>query len=259
MSALILLAVLAQSTLPDAPAAEPELKTPSVEAPQAEPAEVEDLAEHTQKLEPGGRFGVVSVAAATVMIGIRNDVVDPLTPPRLHAAPTGFSGIAGIGFRYGLKPRELDRMLMPGISFVAGAMFQLDNVSPFLESRAELMSVTPGGPLQPNFVGYATSGLSTTPLGHRSSFSLQPHFGLGIGWNWFPRGGGGGGGGGGGWNFGSLGGLGGGGGAGLLIGIPIALAITAMVFAGRVEVRYTARPVTGPGSDFVSVMIGFGS
>jgi hypothetical protein len=250
MTALILLAVLAQSE----PSAPPDAVAP--EAPLPEPAEVEDLAEHTPKEGPGARFGVVSIAAGTVSIGIRTAPVDPLTAPRLTAQATGFSGIAGMGLRYGLKPREDERMLMPAISVIAGSMFQLDNFSPFLEARAELMSVTPGGPLQPNFLVYGTSGLSTTPLGHRSSFSVAPHFGLGLGWNWIPRGGGGGVGGG----WGGLGGGGwGSGGAGLLIGLPVALAIAAMIFAGRVEVRYTARPLTGPGSDFVAVMIGFGT
>ena len=45
----------------------------------------------------------------------------------------------------------------------------------------------------------------------------------------------------------------------LRVALPVALAIIGMVFAGRVEVRYTARPVSGAGSDFVAVMIGVGS
>ena len=95
-------------------------------------------------------------------------------------------------------------------------------------------------------------GAASTLLGRAASFSIQPHVGFGLGWNWLPRGAGGGGGGGSWGNWGN-------GGAASLIAIPVALGIIAMVFAGRVEVRYTARPISGAGSDFVSVMIGAGS
>ncbi len=53
--------------------------------------------------------------------------------------------------------------------------------------------------------------------------------------------------------------LGSGGGAAGLIAVPAALGIIAIVLAGRVEVRYTARPVSGSGTDCVSIMLGAGT
>ena len=44
-----------------------------------------------------------------------------------------------------------------------------------------------------------------------------------------------------------------------MVVLPVVLAIIGVVFAGRFEVQYTARPISGPGSDFVGVMLGFGS
>jgi hypothetical protein len=215
--------------------------------------------EHLEKEEPGGRYGVVSELGVGLDLGVSTATPDPLRPPRTRADVVGASVTTGVGFRYGFKERVADRgVWMPAFAVLGGTSFNLESLSPFLETRLEYLYVTPGGPLQPNFEVYATSGVNTTPIGRAAPLSLQPHVGLGLGWNWRPRGGGGGGGGwGGGW--GNLGGLGGGGGAAAALAIPVALAIVGMVFAGRVEVRYTARPLSGPGNDFVSVMFGLGT
>jgi hypothetical protein len=219
------------------------------------PAHVEDGREKTESASPGSRWGVTSLAAGAVSVGTRITSA-PLSRPSSGAVLTGVAGIAAVGVRYGLMDRDPSyRMLMPAIALVGGSTLQSSGTfSPFLEMRGELMSVSPGGPLQPNFVFYTTTGASTTPLGRGQPLSLQPHVGIGIGWNWFPKGDGGGS-----VNWGSLGSWGSGGGGYALLAIPVALAITAMVFAGRVEVRYTARPITGTGPDFVSVMFGVGS
>lgn len=217
-----------------------------------------ELAENFEKHGPGSRWGVVSLAAGSVGIGMAPRNSAPLTGTEVSTVPEslGFSGIAGIGARYGLMPRVSEGgMVLPALALVGGASFQLNQVSPFLELRTEMLVLSPGGLLQPNFALYATSGVSTTPIDGARNVSLRPHFGLGLGWNWFPRGGGGGG-----PNLGSLGSFGNGNGpAAMLVALPAALAIAAMVFAGRIEIRYTARPISGPGSDFFSVMIGVGS
>ena len=236
MISLLLAAVLSQSA--------PDDSAPSAQV----------LGEQLEKESPGSRFGVVSLAAGSVSVGIATTIPDPLGPTRTRPVVNGVAASFGLGVRYSLKPRSDARVWMPAIAFVFGSAVDSKGFSPFLESRLELMSVSPGGLLQPNFVVYTTSGAGLTPLGSGRPVSLQPHVGAGIGWNWFPKGGGGGGGLGGGW-----GSLGGGGGAGLLIALPAALAITGLAFAGRVELRYTARPISGPGSDFFSVMLGFGS
>lgn len=214
------------------------------------PAQVEeDLAEHLPKQTPGSQWGVVSVLAAGASMGVGTVAPDPLVAPTTRTYFGGPLATFGLGARYGLRPRVLEhRMLMPGIALVAGASYVPLGFRPFLETRGELMSVSPGGPLQPNFVVYVGTGAGTTPLAKGRPFSIQPHVSLGIGWNWLPTGS---------WGSG-WGNLGGGSGYGLLA-LPAALAIIGVVFAGRIEVRYTARPVTGPGSDFFSVMIGVGS
>ncbi len=253
MLGLIVL-LLAADPVVDAPEA-PAVPYKGPEVPPEKPNTVEELVGEQFPAEgPGGRWGVVSLAAGDVAVGMRVGAPSPLSSPVRQVQPTGLSAVVGMGARYGLRPRESERMWMPALSFMLGTAFTLHDASPFAEVRGEFMTVSPGGPLQPNFLVYGTTGLSTSPLGRGGNFSLQPHLGVGIGWNWFPKGGGGGGGG---W----LGGFSGGGmgGIGAVVAIPLALAIAAMVFAGRIELRYTARPFTGPGSDFVSVMIGVGS
>ena len=153
MIGFLLVGVLAQSPAENGPGVDRD-ETPAVEA------VADDLA-----AEPGSQWGVVTIAGGVVSLGLLT-TSPPLSAPRTSPRATGLSGIAGIGARYGLKPRVADqRMLMPGISFVVGTTFQTDNFSPFVESRLELMSLSPGGALQPNFVFYGTSGLGTTPLG----------------------------------------------------------------------------------------------
>lgn len=236
------------------PATEPEVPrrplTPPADAPA--PAQLdEDLGEHPPKEGPGSQWGFVGLLAATVNVGLRT-TVDPLSQPRTRADVVGFSGIGAAGARYGFKPREANRMWMPGAAFLVGSSVAADGFSPFVEGRAELMSVSEGGALQPNFVVYGATGVGLTALGNGRPVSARPHVGFGLGWNWLPKGGGSfAGGWGGGW-------WGGGGGLGAAVALPVALGIVAMIFAGRVEVRYTARPVTGPGSDFVSVVLGVG-
>lgn len=192
--------------------------------------------------EPGSRWGAVTLAGAIVGFGLVR-TSPPLSEIQTSARATGVSGIAGIGFRYGLKPRGFFQMLMPGISFVAGSSFTAKELSPFVESRLELMSVSPGGALQPNVILYGTSGLGTTPLGRRPSWSLQPHVGIGFGWNWLPK-----------VDGGVAAWLGG----DRLLLLPV-LAAIGFLFVGRVEVRYTAKPISGPGDDSLGLIVGFGS
>ncbi len=236
----------------------PHNAAPPVEDPVGtSPPIVEDISDNFSKVNPGSQWGVVSLAAGAVAVNIQRSTPNPLGPSRSSPEAVGLGGMLGLGVRYGLRPRPLSRRIwMPALAFVFGTRIESDGVSPFLEMRGELLNVSPGGPLQPNFVVYGASGASTTKLTAFGSLSLQPHVGLGIGWNWFPRGSQGGGGGSA-WN-GYWGSFGSGGGAGLLV-IPVALAAVAMIFAGRIEVRYSARPVSGVGSDFIEVMFGIGS
>lgn len=230
----------------------PGSKPASVSQTERTPA-VEELGETFPKQEAGSQWGVVSLVAGAASIEVRTYVRDPLGPMVTGPVTTSLEGIAGLGARYGLRKRVADtRLLIPGIAVMAGAAFRADSLRPFAELRGELMSVSPGGPLQPNFTVYGTTGATVTPLGGSAPpLSIQPHVGFGLGWNWLPhlRGASG-------WNVGSLGS---GGGAAGLIAVPVALGILAIVLAGRVEVRYTARPVSGSGSDFVSIMLGAGT
>jgi hypothetical protein len=192
--------------------------------------------------DPGSRAGFAGVAAGAVNIRDR----------ATSDGRIGGSAIFGVGFRYGLLERETRRVWMPGLSILIGAVVGPDEVAPYAEARGELMHVGAGGPLQPNFNVYVSSGLRYDTTGLRL---LRPYAGLGIGWNWLPE------------KSPSWGGLGsglggGGGGEAALVLIAIAaaaLAITAFVLAGRLEVRYTVStdPLHAPG--FASVVIGFGA
>jgi hypothetical protein len=140
-------------------------------------------------------------------------------------------------------------MSMPGISFLVGAIVGPDEVAPYFETRGEIMSVSAGGLLQPNFVAYVSTGLRYEAVG---AGIFRPYAGLGIGWNWLPEGSGGGG-------WGNWGSGWGNGGPYLLVAAVAAAAIALFVFAGRIEVRYTVSPDPSRAPGFVSVMLGFGA
>ena len=243
--------------------------------PEDPPTVEENLAEQSPMQTPGSQLGFISFAALDVTVKMQSPF-RPLVGSSREAKVTDAGGTFALGVRYGLKERILDRQWMPALGFVIGTSVTANEISPFTEVRAEWLTVSPGGPLQPNFVVYGSSGV-TLSTGFGNPLALNPHVGFGLGWNWLPKGGGGGGwgsgwssvvdaagklkstgGGGGGWGSGWSGsGLGGG--AGLLLAIPVALAAGLMIFAGRLEVRYVARPFLGPGNDYFALMIGAGT
>lgn len=233
-----------------------EAKSPAFVLEPAEPPPVveEKLGEQMEKETPGSRWGFASLAAFNLSVKMQVPF-RPLNGSTREPDVTGGGGMFGIGVRRGLWERTLGRQWMPAVSFLVGTSVTTRGISPFTEARFEWLTVSAGGPLQPNFVVYAGSGL-TMNMNYGNGPSLSPHVGMGIGWNWLPKGGGGGGGwGGGGWS----GGWGGGGGGGLLVALPAAAAVGLMIFAGRLEVRYVTRPMLGPGSDYFAVMFGAGT
>jgi len=219
--------------------------------PEDPPTVEENLAEQSPLQTPGSQLGFISFAALDVTVKMQSPF-RPLVGSSREAKVTDAGGTFALGVRYGLKERILDRQWMPALGFVIGTSVTANEISPFTEVRAEWLTVSPGGPLQPNFVVYGSSGV-TLSTGFGNPLALNPHVGFGLGWNWLPKGGGGGG-----WGSGWSGsGLGGG--AGLLLAIPVALAAGLMIFAGRLEVRYVARPFLGPGNDYFALMIGAGT
>ncbi len=261
---LCLIAVAALAAVPERPAVDPpspppmpptQELTPSVaqpSAPQDAPPSLETgLGEHRDAETPGSQFGIVGLLGATVDLAVRTRAASPLASPTTGPDFVGFGGLAAIGVRFGLFARTMERQWMPSVAVLTGSGFGPAGFSPFVEGRLEWLSVTGGGPLQPNFTVYGLGGVTSSRFGiYGAPPGLRPHAGLGLGWNWWPKGSGAG---------GSWGHLGGGwNGLGHPAGVLAAIGIAAMVFAGRVEVQYTAAPITGPGTDFVSVVVGVG-
>ncbi len=217
--------------------------------PEDPPTVEENLAEQSPLQTPGSQLGFISFAALDVTVKMQSPF-RPLVGSSREAKVTDAGGTFALGVRYGLKERILDRQWMPALGFVIGTSVTANEISPFTEVRAEWLTVSPGGPLQPNFVVYGSSGV-TLSTGFGNPLALNPHVGFGLGWNWLPKGKAG-------WGSGWSG-TGLVGGAGLLLAIPVALAAGLMIFAGRLEVRYVARPFLGPGNDYFALMIGAGT
>jgi len=230
-------------TLPSGPVREP-LPVPRPLAPV--PTAREPAPDNGIRLDPGSRWGFAGALAG--MLNVPSDAASGVTG----------SGVFGLGFRYGLLERAADRrMWMPGLALLVGATVGPDQAAPSVEVRGEIMSVSPGGALQPNFVTYVSSGVAYELAGPRL---VHPYAGLGIGWNWHPEGSSGTGSSGGSW----LSGWGGGGGAGYALLAVVAVAVAAVavvgfVFAGRIEVRYTLSPDPARAPPFASVVLGIGA
>jgi len=188
--------------------------------------------------DPGSRFGFAGALAG--MVNVSTDT----------ASSVSGTGLLAGGFRYGLLERAGDRRIwMPGFAVLVGATVGPNHAAPSVEVRGEIMSVSPGGSLQPNFVSYVSTGVAYELAGPTL---VHPYAGLGIGWNWHPQGSSASGGGG---NLFS-----GWGGGGAIVALAVAaVAVIGFVFAGRLEVRYTLSPDPSRVPGFASVVIGIGA
>ncbi len=171
------------------------------------------------------RWGFASFAAAQVNVEVPGDG---------NAAQPETMGVVAIGPRFGLLRRTDAQQWMPALSLLVGASLHPKALNPFTELRLELLHTSGGGPLQPNFLVYLTGGVTQSA----ALKTLSPHAGFGVGWNIWP-----------GASTLSLGGS----------GAATALMLMLMLFAGRIEARYIARPFLGPGNDYVALMFGAGT
>jgi hypothetical protein len=210
-------------------------------------------------VQPGGRWGIAGLAGG--LVG-----VSPAGPAA--AKPWG-GALLAVGVRFGLLERAADRrQWMPAIAVLIGSTFDPLEAAPFAELRGEVMSVSPSGPLQPNFLAYVSSGVDYAMALDGLSHAVRPHAGLGLGWNWRPEG----------WPYDASGQLD----PTLLgrlltptsqgdfvvitalvvVGMGLFLAaavVAAFVFAGHLELRYTVSPDAARAPGFLSVMIGIGA
>jgi hypothetical protein len=197
--------------------------------------------------DDGSRFGVVAYYAGKV-------------------SNQGLGLLGGLGVRVGLRQRNSDEMmLMPVLALVGGAIWDTHGVKPWVEQRFELMAARRGGVLLPAYHGWFATGLQFGPTNYSPEPDearvgepnmARPYASVGFGWNWLPTGGSEPGGDPGLWNLASLA-NGNVGAVSLAAAAIIAIAVTAVVFAGRVEVRLIPGFRAGEPTE-VAFMIGAG-
>ncbi|MEW5742403.1 MAG: hypothetical protein AB1938_26030 [Myxococcota bacterium] len=235
---------------PAAPPPRPERGAPS--APLASPADaplvaseappqVEDSAAGDELRPFAARWGVVGVMAA-----------EYLSP--LGQGGGTFRYRFGVGPRLALSPRRQGGEWVPTVGLVGGIVGSAQP-SFFTELRLELLKAASLSLTQARFTAYVASGLEVRG-------GVEPYVGLGVGWNWLPTG----------ESRGARVVKGAAAGAaGLLVltgGILVGAGVAALVFAGRLELRYfpstTAAGLRAPLAPFapppaLAIMLGVGA